>query len=224
MSDSRLKKLNRHPLHEQTYHELRSAIMSAKFAPGEHLTVRGVAADLGVSAMPVRAAFTRLIAEKAVDQNANGTILIPRMTKERYQELILLRALLEGKAAEIAASRITPAQLRNLKKIGKALTEASMAGDAEGYIVLNQRFKFAVVAAAEKPALADLVERLWLQVGPFMRFYATDVRAQHELDKHMEAIQALEEGDGAAARAAIENDILEGADFLFAHARWDSQD
>lgn len=215
MAQARLKKLSRNPLHERTYQELRSAIMSAKFAPGEHLTVRGVAADLGISAMPVRAAFTRLFAEKVVDQNANGTIIIPNMTKERYHELIVLRALLEGKAAEIAASRITSAQLKELRKIGDALTKASLAGDADAYLRYNQRFKFAVVAAADAPALADLVERLWLQVGPFMRFYHTDVRAQHELDKHTDAIEALERGDGAAARQAIEADILEGADFLF---------
>ena len=215
MPPARLKKLNRNPLHERTYQELRSAIMLAKFAPGEHLTVRGVAADLGVSAMPVRAAFSRLFAEKAVDQNANGTIMIPRMTKERYAELILLRALLEGKAAEIAASRITADELKELKKIGKALTKASLDGDANAYLRLNQRFKFAIVAAADKPVLAELVERLWLRVGPFMRFYHTDVRAQHDLDRHEDAIKALERGDGQAARQAIEADITEGADFLF---------
>jgi DNA-binding GntR family transcriptional regulator len=189
--------------------------MAAKFAPGEHLTVRGVAKSLGVSSMPVRAAFMRLVAEKIVDQNSSGTILIPSMTKERYRELILLRALLEGKAAEIAASKMTEAGAKKLKKIGNALTKASLDGDPDAYLSLNQRFKFAVVAAAEAPVLADLVERLWLQVGPFMRFYHTDVRAQHDLDKHLDAIEALERGDGPAARQAIETDILEGADFLF---------
>jgi len=224
MTEGKLRKLTRNPLHERTYQELRAAIMAARFAPGELLTVRGVASDMGVSPMPVRAAFSRLIADRAVDQNSNGTIVIPRMTKERYQELIQLRALLEGKAAEIAAGRITDKQLTELKKIGKALTEASIGGDATKYIVLNRRFKFAVVAAAESPALADLVERLWLQVGPFMGYYATDVRAQHELDRHVEAIAALEQGKGVAARKAIEADILDGAAFLFKQRVWTEPD
>lgn len=215
MLQNKLKKLSRDPLHERTYNELRDAIMSAKFAPGDRLTVRGIAADFGISAMPVRAAFARLIAEKAVVQNASGTIEIPHMTSDHYRELIMLRALLEARAAEIAALRITPAELKDLKSIGDRLTKASKAGDADAYITLNQKFKFAVVAAAQSPVLSELVERLWLQVGPFMKFYAADVHIQHELDKHMEAIDAMARGDAAAARQAIERDILDGAEFLF---------
>lgn len=215
MTESKLKKLSRDPLHERTYNELRDAIMSAAFAPGDRLTVRGIAAQFGISAMPVRAAFARLIAEKAVVQNANGTIEIPHMTREHYRELIMLRALLEGRAAEIAASKITTEELKALRLIGDRLTEASKAGDAEAYITLNQKFKFAVVAAAKSPVLAELVEQLWMQVGPFMRFYAADVHIQHELDKHVEAVEAMARGDAVAARLAIERDILDGAEFLF---------
>lgn len=215
MAEVKLKQLSRNPLHEQTYTELRKAIMSAKFSPGEKLTVRGVAAMLGISSMPVRAAFTRLVAEKAVVQDPNGSIYIPQMTRQHYKELIELRALLEGRAAEIAASLITPKEISALNKVANDLTRSSMENDAERYIELNQKFKFGVVAAAKSEALADLVERLWLQVGPFMRYYASEVSKQHVLDRHDEAVEALRKRDGPAARKAIEQDILDGANFLF---------
>lgn len=215
MAEAKLKQLSRNPLHEQTYAELRRAIMSARFSPGEKLTVRGVAAMLGISSMPVRAAFTRLVAEKAVVQDANGSIYIPQMTRQHYKELIELRALLEGRAAEIAAALINTKELAALEKIAHDLTQASKDGDAERYIDLNQKFKFGIVAAARSESLADLVERLWLQVGPFMRYYASEVSKQHVLDRHDDAVTALRRRDGAAARKAIEQDILEGANFLF---------
>lgn len=215
MAETKLKQLTRNPLHEQTYAELRRAIMSARFSPGEKLTVRGVAAMLGISSMPVRAAFTRLVAEKAVVQDANGSIYIPQMTRQHYKELIELRALLEGRAAEIAATLINAKELAALEKIANDLTQASKDGDAERYIDLNQKFKFGIVAAAHSESLADLVERLWLQVGPFMRYYAREVSKQYALDRHDDAVAALRTRDGAAARKAIEQDILDGADFLF---------
>lgn len=215
MPESRLPKLERETLHDRTYETLRSAIMAAKFAPGERLTVRGVAESLGVSPMPVRAALGRLQAEKALVQNAAGTMEIPRMTGDHYRDLIMLRALIEGKAAELAADVITRKELAQLEKIGAELTAASKSGDATAYIDANQRFKFAIVAAARSDALSDFSERLWLQVGPFMRFYATDVHKQHALDRHEEAIEALRRADGEAARKAIERDILDGAEFLF---------
>lgn len=215
LEDARLNKLSRNPLHEQTYNELRSAIMSAKFAPGDRLTVRGIAADLGVSAMPVRAAFIRLTAERAVIQNANGTIEIPRMTREHYYELISLRALLEGRAAELSAAHVSADDIAELRIIGDALTMAALAGDAETYVINNRRFKFTIVRKANSPALEDLVERLWLQVGPFMGYYTTAVRAQADLDRHHDVIAALEAGDGKKARKAMEKDIMDGLDYLF---------
>ena len=68
MTDTRLKNLKTSwaPLHERTYQELKTAIMSGKFMPGEKLTVRGLSEELGVSAMPARAAILRLAAEKAL--------------------------------------------------------------------------------------------------------------------------------------------------------------
>ena len=215
LDDSKLNKLSRNPLHEQTYNELRSAIMSAKFAPGDRLTVRGIASDLGVSAMPVRAAFIRLTAERAVVQNANGTIEIPRMTREHYHELISLRALLEGRAAELAAGHVSDDDIAALQAIGDALTDAALSGDADEYVVQNRRFKFSVVKMAKSPVLEDLVERLWVQVGPFMGYYTTAVRAQADLDRHHEVIAALKAGDGKKARKAMEKDIMDGLDYLF---------
>src|ERR1022692_5321497 len=70
-----LKKISWEPLHEIAYRELRRAIMSARYAPGETLTVRATASALGVSPMPVRAAFSRLIAERAVEALGNGTVI-----------------------------------------------------------------------------------------------------------------------------------------------------
>lgn len=218
MPETKLRKISRETINNRAYAELRKAIMAARFSPGEKLTVRRIARDLGVSSMPVRAAFARLWAEKAIAQNSSGTMEIPRMTREQYTELLQLRSLLEGKAAEMAAGRITNGELSRLEKIATRLTEASLFGDANGYMAANQEFKFAVVAAARSEALADLVERLWLQVGPFMRFYINDIRRQHYLDRHEEVVEALRRRDGEAARLAIERDILDGADFLLEHS------
>src|SRR5258706_14132051 len=50
----RLAPITHQTLYERVYEELRSAIMSASFAPGETLTIRGLAQQLGTSVMPAR--------------------------------------------------------------------------------------------------------------------------------------------------------------------------
>ncbi|WP_454683324.1 GntR family transcriptional regulator [Ancylobacter moscoviensis] len=208
------EKLERDPLHERVHRELRSAIIAARFEPGQKLTVRAISSAFGVSTMPVRAAFARLAAEKAVTALANGTISIPLLTREQFDELIELRMLLEGIATEKAARVITDEEIEALQLIAGELHEAAQANDADAYLRLNQQFKFAIFKAARAPALEDLIERLWLQIGPFMRHYAADIRGQLDTDRYDAVIAALRRADGRTARAAMEEDVAGGAVFL----------
>ena len=67
------------------------------------------------------------------------------------------------------------------------------------------------------PVLADLIERLWLQVGPFMHYYVRDISAQADTDEYAVIVDALKSGDGPAARAAMERDVRAGWLFLAEH-------
>ena len=215
MAKAKVPKLRWEPLHEQTYRELRSAIMTARFAPGEQLTVRTVAAAFGVSPMPVRAAFSRLVAERALVQNPNGTINVPNISSDTLEEIIRFRVLLEGIATERAATKITKDELKSLESLARALAKASERENYAGYPELNQKFKFTIYKAADSPILLDLIERLWLQIGPFMSHYGKDSRLrQAKNDRHKAVYEALHAKDGATARRDIEQDIADGGAFL----------
>lgn len=208
-----LRRVEWEPLQEIAYRELRRAIMSARYAPGHMFTVRATAAALGVSAMPVRAAFSRLVAERAVQSLENGTVAIPTMSRVRFDDLVVMRILLEGTAAERAASRITRPQLTKLKKLAAALAKAVKENNPI-YLDLNQSFKFTVCEAAGSPTLEDLVERLWLQFGPFMHFYAEDIKSLSRTDQYSAVVDALSRGDAVEAREATAKDIIGGAEFI----------
>jgi DNA-binding GntR family transcriptional regulator len=211
---SQVGKIHWEPLHEVTYQAIRAAIMTAQYKPGESLTVRKTAKTLGVSPMPVRAAFSRLVAERAVELQSNGTVVIPTMTRAHFNELVELRILLEGLATAKAASRITSKDLKKLEQLAIRLTEACESGNAERYLKYNRAFKFAIYEAARAPALEDLIERLWVQLGPFMYFYTRDIGIQAESDQQLLALKALRDGDADTARLAIESDIRAGGAFL----------
>ena len=102
------------PLHERVYMELRQALISGKLAPGQRLTSRKLAASLGTNDMPVRAAISRLTAEGGLVQSANGTFIVPRVTRQAFKELMELRAMLEGRATSLACGRIDSDGLRRL--------------------------------------------------------------------------------------------------------------
>jgi DNA-binding GntR family transcriptional regulator len=208
------EKMERDPMHERVHRALRTAILTASFKPGQKLTVRAISEAFEVSTMPVRAALTRLVAEKVVVAQPNGTVIIPVLTRAMFEELVGLRILLEGVAAHRAAGLITLAELEEVEREALVISTATRENDAKAYLEGNYRLKFTVFRAARSPALEDLIERVWLQVSPFMSFYMEDVGGQAETDRYHQLVDALRRRDGEAARVAMQSDILGGADFI----------
>src|SRR5664279_2399660 len=90
----------------QVHDKIRDSITAGQFEPGDTLTTRHFAELLGVSQMPVREAFHRLVAEGALENRPNRTIGLPIIERKEFEELTEVRNLLEGLAAEKAARQM----------------------------------------------------------------------------------------------------------------------
>ena len=209
-----LTALKHDPLRERVYRQLRDALMSGRFKPREVITIRSIADALGTSAMPVREALRRLVAEQALEVLRNRSVAVPPMTRERFDELYRVRVTVEGTAAAWAASRITPAELRSLDRLSGEIERHVQDGNASGYLKANMKFHFAIYRAARSQVLLPLIESLWLQVGPFFNHTASagDYRLAHQ--HHQEALAGLAARDPEAAREGIAGDITAAAEYL----------
>src|SRR6266568_178134 len=94
----------RDTLQQRVYHALARGLMGGMFTPGEAVSLRTLAARLGTSAMPVREAVSRLIAERALVMLPNRSVIIPRMSRARFNELTKTRQILEGHVTEAACA------------------------------------------------------------------------------------------------------------------------
>src|SRR3990167_732221 len=187
-------------LQEQLYQNIRAALLSGRFQPGERLKIRDLAAEWGTSPMPVRAALQRLVAEGALEGEPQRSVRVPAMTRERYQQLLPVRISLEGLAVELCTARMESALERR---------------DVQAYLRENSQFHLSLYQACGNPVLLRLIESLWLQVGPFFNrlFTAADLSLRLN-DFHEDVFRALRAGDGKAARAAIEQDLSFFGQFL----------
>src|SRR5262249_30208271 len=61
----------------RVYRALARGLMAGMFKPGEAVTLRTLATRLGTSAMPVREAVSRLIAERALILLPNRSVIVP---------------------------------------------------------------------------------------------------------------------------------------------------
>ncbi len=199
-------------IQERVYQSLRLALLKGQFLPGEHVSIRTLAQALGTSAMPVREAVRRLVAEKALDQSSDRLLRVAPYASADHEEFIRIRMQLEGYAAEKASASKKRGLIDALDNHNKAILSALHAGDLESALASNQAFHFEIYRAAESPQLLDIISSLWLRTGPilaasrkrgelFERLFNNGYRI------HAEVVEAIARHDRAAARRAIAFDI-----------------
>jgi len=206
------------PLHEVVYAEIRQVLMTGRLEPGQRLTVRGLANALGTSHMPVRAALSRLIAEKALARLDKRVVSVPSLDRARFTDLMQTRILLEGDATARACERITEGQIGDMRQIATRLNGCIGKNDIVEYLELNQALKFSIYRHCGSPTLFGLIEMLWLQVGPCLRHLSKDIRGLQKINYHDDAIVAIAKRRPQAAKEFIQRDIREGMQFILATA------
>src|SRR5437660_5804968 len=130
----------RETMRVRVYRALARGLMAGMFSPGEAVTLRSLAMRIGTSAMPVRQAVSRLIAERALVLLPNRSVIVPRMPRSRFVELSRARKMLEGMAGEGAAAATTPALLRTLSDSNEAMKRSIEADDLRGALSHNTAF------------------------------------------------------------------------------------
>lgn len=83
-------------LQERLYQRLREDLLAGRFQPGERLKIRDLANQWGTSPMPVRAALQRLVAEGALEGEAQRSLRVPLMTRERFLQILQVRLSSKG--------------------------------------------------------------------------------------------------------------------------------
>ena len=200
---------------QQTYERLRQWLTVGRFVPGERLKLRDVAAELGVGVMPVRAALQRLAAEGALTYSPHRGVAVPRLSPAEFDDVLQTRLLLEGEAAERGALRLSAADLRTLHADVRRMDAALGRLDSKAYLAVNEDFHVRLYRAAGSPLLMALIETVWLRIGPLSNQLFDDAAAAPVLnDAHADLLRALDAGDSAAARRAIERDLFVAGQFL----------
>jgi DNA-binding GntR family transcriptional regulator len=200
---------------DDTYATLRQWITVGRFLPGERLKIRTVAASMGVGEMPVRAALQRLAAEGALVNVPNAGVAVPRLSLPEFDDLLQVRMLLEGEAAERGAARLDAAGQKLLGELCKRMARSLARGEADDYLNANEDFHVLLYQAAGSPLLFALIDTLWLKAGPISNqlFDTPDASAVLN-DAHQDLMKALGRHDSAGVRRAVEKDIFVAGQFL----------
>ena len=212
-----LDQLSHANLGKSVHARLREALAAGRFRPNDRLRIRELALQLGTSVTPVRDAMLQLVQEEALVLRSPRDFRVPMLSEARYLEIRALRVELEGLGAAMAARHIDGATLAQLEQLLLANQEAIARQDLTGALQCNQAFHLGLAQASGMPTLKRFVDHLWMQIAPLIAAgyaaFTPDMRVGH----HREIINALRQRDGAAARRAIEQDILDGGTQMLAY-------
>lgn len=207
--------ISRSTVTSQIYRQLRDGLMSGRFAPGQKLTIRGLAEDLGSSPMPVREALHRLQAEHAIDMSDTGRVRVASLSQDQFREVRDARVALEGMLAEQAAVRIDASGIAAAGEIFQAMQVAVDAGDQAAYLWANFAFHRRIYQSAQAELTLKVVESFWLLVGPAFTLLTPDrEHLRRSQDAHARILRAVERRDALAARTAVAQDIMQAAGSL----------
>lgn len=213
---------------------IQTMIFEGTLRPDERLRQAEIAQSLGVSRTPVREALLILQSRGLVTFVRNRGAVVRRITRRECAETFLVRAELEGLAAELAAKVITSREIEALQQAlqrleeleatllvfhpGDGLSPDGPAQDAlTGYFVANERFHDIIVGASQCRRLSETLKYLLTLLPRPVNLLAI---GQHPLaleryrDDHVAMAQALAAHDARRARRFASRHVLRARDLM----------
>ncbi len=196
------------------YESIRSAILDCTFLPGMALSEQAVSDGLQVSRAPVREAFRRLVTEGLLEAVPQRGTFVARLSRAKIADAIFVREAIECRAAALAA-QAPLAQRRTLEKIVSRQAKASAQKDYATHLSADEEFHHQILVLAGHPhAWTPL--RLARTGMNRIRHLAIPVVGSNQIaiDHHRLIVQAILDGDGAAASEAMRVHIQSPLGFL----------
>jgi len=185
---------------QDAYERIRAAIRDGSLAPGLRLTELELAQRFGVSRTPVRQALARLEAEGLLTHAPRRGLTVTRPDHSQVVELYVMREILEGAAARLAAQHASETELAAMAELVEG--EPSLHGDAAALAALNQRLHGLLYLAAHNRYLLKSLEQLSANMALLPSLLTVEGRAQSAHKEHRALLRALSKRDGEAAEAA----------------------
>jgi DNA-binding GntR family transcriptional regulator len=191
------------PVAERVYLGLKQAIADGRVIAGERLREIELAARYGVSRTPVREALKKLQAEGLVTDVPGRGLSVTKPTPDEIMDAYLVREVLEGLAARLAAERATETDRMRLAVVLRQIRDALLAEDTQRAVALSNEFDRALFQATRSPRLSDMIEAARASQGRLLRLSLQyPGRLTQTAEERAEILQAIQDGDPEAAERA----------------------
>lgn len=199
-----IRRRPRRALHNEAADKLRTMIVRGTLASGIDIAETELCARLGMSRTPLREAMKLLATEGLVELRRNRVARITALDPEEIRDLFEVVACVERSAAELAAQRITEAELKALTRMQAKLLRMRMRRDLAAYFATNQRIHRAIVSASKNLVLVATHESLMARAERArLAALRQQGRWEESIEEHRAILLCLEARDSVRAGALL---------------------
>jgi len=203
-----MKSQRRRSLGQEAFADLRRAILRGELEPGSRLIEEKTAERFQASRTPIREAFLRLEQEGLIVRRAKGGFVVGRASLEDVDEVMDMRAVLEGHAAARAARRADPELVAGLEERLAVYEAALDGGQKERLAEANTAFHDCLYAASGSARLVRIIGELrdyFIGLRPPL-LGLVGMASQSRTD-HRAILAAIAAGDGDEAERQTRDHI-----------------
>ena len=217
---SSIKTIKKNSITKEVYTQLKNAISSGEWAPGEKVPSENeLASRMGVSRISIRAAIQQLaglglvesrqgegtfVCELDGTQHLNQLIPAIMLTKTNLKNVLELRMVIEGKCAALAAERCPPEILEEMKDIYRRHSESH---DVEEYAGLDFAFHHAIAKATGNPLIEQVFSIMYNSFSNAFHEIVSAMGTEGAMYYHDMIIKAIEDHDAKAAEEIMDQHV-----------------
>jgi DNA-binding GntR family transcriptional regulator len=194
---------------ERVYAAITSALLHGKLAPGAQLVERELAAAFDCTRGTIRKVLARLGAEGKLTLEVNRGAFVPSPTPADISEVYRARQVVEAGIVAALCGTLTAQAKRALRAHVKAEQRAVKAGSVEECVRLAGHFHLLLAELAGAPEVHAFLAKLVAKTELYKALFDPSKLSNCASDEHGRLVDALEDGDLAAAHTAMRTHIDE---------------
>ena len=200
-------------LSQKVYQVLKKEIVRGILEPGSVLSENKLSKRMNVSRTPIRESMRKLVAEGLVKTSPNKKMTVSEVSLIDMKEVLLVRGVLDGLAASIAAKRISSQEIDKLEKIITQMGLYIIENNLSSYCEVDDKFHDLILSICGNKWIINVRENL----GNFIyryRFKSLSVpgRLKHSLEEHRAIMESLKKHNSKEAdrlsKIHMENTII----------------
>lgn len=195
------------------YDFILNQMMNGEILPGQTITERAIANEIGVSRTPIREAFKKLIEQGLMVYEPHKGVKVTFYSLEKIENLYEIREVLEGLAVRRLAERYTENNMLELEEYIKLAEVEVVKGDLQKLSEINSQFHKSIAKLSGNHYLHEIMGSLQIQIALLMsQSLSNKGRPRENILEHKMLINAIRSRDAKLAEETAKYHVRKSRD------------